>query len=162
MQPLSIADAHQAARARVTDVGTARAVRLFRQINVDALEFGWDAVAPSVVAAVTAAQVEAARQATQYMRRVEAYYGTSAPAEIVPEAFGGVTHDGREVGPAAYGAVTRTKELIGRGVPRFQAFEVGASFLAGLLGGVHCVAMCGGIATGFALAGGAPGRNPLA
>jgi sulfite exporter TauE/SafE len=33
---------------------------------------------------------------------------------------------------------------------------LGAAFLSGLLGGVHCVAMCGGIATGFALAGGAP------
>ena len=27
---------------------------------------------------------------------------------------------------------------------------VGAAFLSGLLGGAHCAAMCGGIATGFA------------
>ena len=26
---------------------------------------------------------------------------------------------------------------------------LGSAWLAGLLGGVHCVAMCGGIATGF-------------
>ena len=26
---------------------------------------------------------------------------------------------------------------------------LGAALLAGLMGGVHCVAMCGGIATGF-------------
>lgn len=30
---------------------------------------------------------------------------------------------------------------------------LGAAFLAGLVGSVHCVAMCGGIATGFALPG---------
>lgn len=134
MRPLSIADAHQAARARVTDVGTARAVRLFRAMNVDALDRSWDAVAPALVASVSAAQVAAARQSTQYMRRVDAYYGTDEPAEVVPEAFGGVTHDGREVGPAAYGAVTRTKELIGRGAAPSAAFEVGASFLATVVG----------------------------
>jgi sulfite exporter TauE/SafE len=33
---------------------------------------------------------------------------------------------------------------------------LGAAFLAGLLGSVHCVAMCGGIATGFAVPGAAP------
>ncbi|MHB9003997.1 MAG: VG15 protein [Coriobacteriia bacterium] len=134
MQPLSIADAHQAARARVTDVGTARAVRLFRAMSVDALDRSWDAIAPALVATVSAAQVAAARQSTGYMARVEAFYGTSTPAEVVPEAFGGVMHDGREVGPAAYGAVTQTKTLIGRGVPRQQAFEVGASFLATIVG----------------------------
>lgn len=32
---------------------------------------------------------------------------------------------------------------------------LGAAFLAGVIGSVHCVAMCGGIATGFALPGAA-------
>jgi sulfite exporter TauE/SafE len=32
---------------------------------------------------------------------------------------------------------------------------LGAAFLSGLLGGVHCIAMCGGIATSFGLAAGA-------
>lgn len=134
MQPLSIAEAHQNARLRVTDVGTARALRLFRAMNVDALDRSWDAIAPALVASVSAAQVQAARQSTEYMNRVEAFYGTSTPAAIVPEAFGGVTHDGREVGPAAYGAVTRTKELIGRGAAPSAAFEVGAAFLATVVG----------------------------
>jgi len=134
MQPLSIAEAHQNARLRVTDVGTARALRLFRAMSVDALDRSWDAIAPALVASVSAAQVQAARQSAEYMNRVEAFYGTSTPAAVVPEAFGGVTHDGRELGPAAYGSVTRTKELIGRGMPRFQAFEVGAAFLATIVG----------------------------
>lgn len=30
---------------------------------------------------------------------------------------------------------------------------LGAAFLSGLLGGIHCIAMCGGIATGFGAAG---------
>ncbi|HEY5803811.1 MAG TPA: sulfite exporter TauE/SafE family protein [Lysobacter sp.] len=39
---------------------------------------------------------------------------------------------------------------------------LGAALLSGLLGGVHCAAMCGGIATGFsATANGHPGRIAL-
>lgn len=34
---------------------------------------------------------------------------------------------------------------------------LGAALLTGLLGGVHCVAMCGGIATGLSAASGKPG-----
>jgi sulfite exporter TauE/SafE len=34
----------------------------------------------------------------------------------------------------------------------FDLIALGAAFVSGLLGGVHCVAMCGGIATGFGLA----------
>jgi sulfite exporter TauE/SafE len=37
---------------------------------------------------------------------------------------------------------------------------LGAAFVSGLLGGVHCIAMCGGIATGFGLATGGPGARP--
>lgn len=37
-----------------------------------------------------------------------------------------------------------------------------AAFLSGLLGSVHCVAMCGGIATSFGMAGGPRASLPLA
>jgi sulfite exporter TauE/SafE len=37
---------------------------------------------------------------------------------------------------------------------------LGAAFLSGLLGGVHCLAMCGGIATGFGLASARAGERP--
>lgn len=36
----------------------------------------------------------------------------------------------------------------------FDLIQLSAAFVAGLLGGVHCVAMCGGIATGLGSAGG--------
>jgi sulfite exporter TauE/SafE len=37
---------------------------------------------------------------------------------------------------------------------------LGAAFVSGLLGGVHCIAMCGGIATGFGLASATGGARP--
>ena len=37
---------------------------------------------------------------------------------------------------------------------------IGAALLAGLMGGVHCAAMCGGIATGFSAMGGRKGWWP--
>jgi len=40
--------------------------------------------------------------------------------------------------------------------------SIGAALLAGLLGGVHCLAMCGGIAAGVAVSGGSSPAWPLA
>jgi hypothetical protein len=51
-------------------------------------------------------------------------------ARIVPQAFGGVTREGRGVAPELYAAVTTTKTLIGRGVGVGQAFRAGAAFMS--------------------------------
>ena len=131
MLPLSAALEHQNRRERLEDAAIRRAVRLFRTIDVDALDAGWDRVAPQLVAVVTAAQVVAARQSAPFM---EAVIPQSPPARLVPEAFGGVTLDGREVGPEMYQAVVRTKRDIGRGVPRQEAFQAAGSLLAILVG----------------------------
>jgi len=108
---------------------------LWRQVDVRALDFGWELVSPALVASVTAAQVTAARQAAPYMNRVAEYYGGSPDeAVLVPEAFGGATNGGLEIGPEMFGAVTTTKRLIGRGVLPERAFEAGAAFLATVVG----------------------------
>ena len=38
---------------------------------------------------------------------------------------------------------------------------LGAAFISGLIGSVHCLVMCGGVATGLAAASRAPGDAPL-
>lgn len=132
--PNELATAHQVSRNRVTSAATVRALRLWRQMNPTALDRSWDAIAPALVTQVTLAQVAAANQATNYMRTVSGYYGGAPAGSIVPEAFGGVMLDGREVGPAMFGAVTTTKELVGKGYTVPRALEVGASFLATIVG----------------------------
>lgn len=131
MLPLSAALEHQNRRERLEDAAIRRAVRLFRTINVDALDAGWDRVAPQMVAVVTAAQVVAARQSAPFMQAVAP---ESPPVRLVPEAFGGVTLAGREAGPEMYQAVVETKRQIGRGVPRGEAFTSAGSLLAILVG----------------------------
>jgi len=128
---LSSALEHQSRRERLEDAAIRRSLRLFRSIDVDFLDRGWDRVAPQMVAVVTAAQVVAARQSAPFLQAVAP---EAPPARVVPEAFGGVTLAGREVGPEMYQAVVDTKRQIGRGVPRGQAFESAASLLAIMVG----------------------------
>lgn len=126
-----LAYAHQADIIRLGGVLGRRVTRLWRQISVDNLDAGWNAVAPRMAAQVASAQLTAARLSAPYLRAIDRANGfDAAPAALVPEAFSNVMGDGREVAPALYGAVTNTKKLIGGGLAPGRAFEVGANFLA--------------------------------
>lgn len=126
---------HQARRTKLAHAATAKGLRLFRQMDPAYLDASWDRVAPGLTALVSSAQVAAARQSTPFTNAATRAYGFPAEqAALVPEAFGGVMLDGREVGPAMFGAVTTTKTAIGRGMSAASAFEVGASFLATIIG----------------------------
>lgn len=126
---------HQVSRSKRVDAATARAVRLWRGFDPEFLDVSWDLLAPGLVASVSDAQVSESRAGQSYTDAVASFYGESpASARVVPEAFGGVTADGREIGPAMYGAVTQTKRAVGRGMETGRAFEVGAAFLATVVG----------------------------
>jgi hypothetical protein len=94
-------------------------------MSAGSLEAGWSAIAPELEAAVSAGQVNAARMASVFTTRA---LGSSGP-EVVPEAFGGVTREGRSVAPELYAAVTTTKLLIGRGSGVGEAFRAGAALM---------------------------------
>lgn len=134
MNPLEVASAHKASRERLTSRATARALRLWRSMQLGDLDASWDRIAPLLLDLATAAQLQAAKESTSYVNRVADYYGGADAAVLVPEAFTGVALDGREIVPAAYSAVTATKTLIGRGVAQEQAFLTGASYLATVFG----------------------------
>lgn len=135
MQTYELAVRHQELRSSLTDSATAAALRLFRSMNVQYLDQSWDAIAPALTLLVTNAQLAAARQSTSYVAGVAATYGVTETApKLVVEAFGGVANDGREIGPAMFSSVTRTKALIGRGVAAERAFETGAFYLAMMVG----------------------------
>ena len=126
-----IAFAHQRERIALGHALAARTAALWRRMDVRDLSATWDVIAPQMVQQVSAAQLVAAQQATTYLGRLDQSYGfTPASAVLVPQAFTNVMGDGREVGPALFGAVTNTKTLIGQGVPPMTAFESGARFIA--------------------------------
>lgn len=133
LSPLEIARRHQQQRTKLASAGTVKALKLWKTVNPQRLDVGWTDVAERLVLTVTAAQIQAAEQSAGYMDRVSTVYGGSDTAEIVPQAFGGVGLDGREIGPAMFGAVTTTKEAT-KLVGATRAFEVGASFLATVVG----------------------------
>jgi len=134
-QLLSLAVDLQDQRELLTHRATAKSLRIWQQADVGNLDASWDRIAPALTTVVTAAQVTAARQSTPYMDSVSKAWGhTPQRAALVPEAFGGVMLDGREVGPALFGSVTTTKRAIGAGMHPARAFEVGASFLATVIG----------------------------
>ena len=124
-----IASEHQARRIRLAQVTSNRARSIWAQGTVGSLEASWSALAPEITAEVVAAQVTAARQSAPYLNRV----APDGRATLEPAMFGGSMEDGREVGPALFGAVTTTKKAIGAGVAPRLAFEAGAAFMTVLV-----------------------------
>ncbi|WP_345543455.1 hypothetical protein [Microbacterium jejuense] len=102
-------------------------VSLWASADPSALDEQWDARAPEINRVVTAAQVEAARQATPY---IEVASAGAAGADLVHEAFGGATREGREVAPELFSGVRYTKSLIGRGMGVGQAFRAGTALMS--------------------------------
>lgn len=120
---------HQARRIRLGQLTSNRVRDLWLRADVESLDASWSALAPVLTAEVVAAQVTAARQTAPYVNRVAQASGGAPRAVLDVDAFGGSMGDGREVGPALFGAVTTTKRAIGGGISSRLAFEAGAAFL---------------------------------
>lgn len=131
--PLDLALEHQAFRTVLADRATRRALLWWRRFDPQQLDLGWELYGQRLVDEAVAAQVEAAKQSNRYMASVAVAVGQNPGPKVVPEAFSGAQLDGREVGPALFGAVTTTKEVT-RTAGAARAFEVGASFLATVVG----------------------------
>jgi hypothetical protein len=128
---LDVAHAHQQRRDALAAATAAQATRLFRRLDPQNLDLGWQFIAPMVADTVADAQVTAARQAVRYTNTIATVQDvTTEPATLIPEAFGGVTIEGRELAPELYGAVTATKKLVGAGVAVPAAFRVGAQMMS--------------------------------
>lgn len=116
---------------RRSDVAARAVVRLWRQVQSGSLDAGWDAVAPQIERVMERAQVDAAAMAGPYVGRALALQGVdSAPARVVPEAFAGVTREGRAVVPELFAGVTTAKTLIGSGVGVGAAFQAGTAVMS--------------------------------
>lgn len=130
MSTIQIADAHRVARVKVSDRAGRSVAKQWRGSSVVDLDASWAVVAASIVATVSNAQVEAARQAEPYVTAALGSQGfSSAGPSIDPYAFAGATREGLEIGATLYGAVTATKRLIGSGVGVGSAFASGVSMM---------------------------------
>ncbi|WP_298742292.1 hypothetical protein [uncultured Microbacterium sp.] len=124
---LEFAREHERLRSNLADRTARQVVRLFRSIDPGALDAGWDRVAPLMAGVVTAAQMTAARQAVPFTNAVTE---VSEPVGLVPEAFAGVSREGRAVAPELFAAVTTTKGLIARGSGVPAAFRAGTAVMS--------------------------------
>jgi hypothetical protein len=128
---LDVARDRQKSLDEIADRAGARAARAFRELDPANLDARWAVVASAAVASVSAAQVSAARQSTGYTNRVARLErAETLPAILNPEAFSGVTREGRELAPELYGAVTTTKKLVGGGAGIASAFRAGAAMMS--------------------------------
>lgn len=126
------AERFQADVIRRSDAVTARALRMWRGVPVDALDQGWAAIEAPLVAAVSAAVVQNAAAGGRMVNAVARADGVDVGDVVVPNAFAGVDGSGRSTAGLLHGAVTTTKEEIGRGVGARSAFLSGASYLAAM------------------------------
>jgi hypothetical protein len=134
-QQSDIAFAHQQQRIQIQHQAQGRVAGLWAAASVNGLDASWDALAPAMVAQVTAAQIASAALAIPYMDAMSRSYNDNTPSvDLAPEAFGGVMLDGREVGPAMYTAVTTAKTGIRGGMAPYNAFQAGANALSVVIG----------------------------
>lgn len=130
-----LAAAHQETLDRVAGSASRSAASLWRErVDPAWLDQSWDQLSPELETVVGAAQVLAAKHATSYVDQAGRLQGVTVTAGVVPQAFAGVTREGREIIPELFTAVTTTKALIGGGADARFALRAGVGVLSVLTG----------------------------
>jgi hypothetical protein len=122
-------------RSAAVETIAARAARQaallwLRTMGAD-FDTGWATLGPSVGAITAKAQTSVAAGASAYLARTARADGITADGatEVLPESFAGVDASGRTVDGLLYGAVTTSKDLIGRGADVRTALQAGQTYL---------------------------------
>jgi hypothetical protein len=130
----TIAFDHQDRLISINKKATERALGLWQRMDFGALDASWSLVAPVILQQTNAAQIAAAKTADSYTSALSSAYAFDQDAaRIIPQSFVGIDGSGRSMESLLHGAVTTTKEAVGAGLGRIQAFEAGASFLAAMI-----------------------------
>lgn len=133
MTVAEIAGARQNRLITINKTATNRSLSQWQSMDFDNLDASWAQVAPAIMTQVVSAQITSAAGSDRYIGGVSGEYGFDQdPSRIVPEMFAGVDGSGRSVDTLLHGAVTTTKEAIGRGLGR-QSLEAGAAYLASMI-----------------------------
>lgn len=127
----AIAEARQNRLLSINATATNRSLRLWSGMDYDQLDQSWDSIGAAITSQVVAAQGAAARGSDSYTAKVSSAYEFDQEASrLIPEALAGVDGKGRRIEGSLYGAVTTTKEAVGVGLGRAEAFHAGAAYLA--------------------------------
>lgn len=132
MSSLSIlAQEHLRRREELSGRVARRAALLWRSVESQDIDAGWDRIAPQLERVVAAGQFRAATMASRYTSAALAEQGASVESgAVVPAAFSGVTLEGREIAPELFTAAATTKRLIGGGIGVGQAFRAGTALMS--------------------------------
>ena len=123
-----LASAHRARQQQLVALVVIRIRQLWRNVDPAALAASWDSrAAAAALSLTTAAQLEAARGAGDYVGAVvRAWGGTPEPAGAVPvRPFAGLASDGRRLDTLLRQPVSHVEALVRGGAPTADALGVG-------------------------------------
>jgi hypothetical protein len=134
--PASARAYSRAQRSEITDA-VAAVGRLWRRVGTD-FDTGWARVGPQMLSVTAIAQARVSAGALEYVPDVLEDTGQVGAIDAVATArtapLIGAAGDGRPVESLLYGAVVRTKELVGRGQPAFAALQSSGKWLSSTTG----------------------------
>jgi hypothetical protein len=100
----------------VSQAATLAAVGIWRGIDGKALDASFAALLPRLLAVVARAQLLAATAGASFLSRILSAQGAGpSGAKLAPEAFAGLTGDGRPMASLLYTPVALSKQRIGQG-----------------------------------------------
>lgn len=111
------AESYQAQQARISQAAVLAAIAAWRGIDGKALDMSWIHVVARMLAVISGAQRKAAASVPGYLGRVlrAQHVASQAPVRLVPDAFAGLTGDGRSLQGLLYAPVALSKQRIGQG-----------------------------------------------
>lgn len=152
MPARDVARRHYRDRQRIVDGVTREGRRLWREVDLDALETSWSRRAARLLVVLAGAQLLAASRADDYVDAVLGEQGVgAAPAgAVVPGALAGIASDGRTLEGLLRSPVVSTARALARGESRSRALASGQATLDMTL--ATQVADAGRVADGIAVA----------
>lgn len=122
------AQATQAATIARSDRAANLSVRLWRQVDAADLDGSWDAVSPTVEAAVSAATVANANTVASFTNRTARADGLAGDL-LNPRAFAGVAGSGVSLLDSLRGGIITTKQALAGGASIADAMMAGGTYL---------------------------------
>lgn len=108
---------YQAQQSRIAQAAVTGAVAAWRGIDGKNLDLSWIHVLARMLAVITGQQRKAAASVPGYMDRLlkAQHVASQASARLLPDAFAGLTGDGRPLQSLLYAPVALSKQRIGQG-----------------------------------------------
>lgn len=124
--PPDVAVAHYEAQRRQEEAALILTRRQWRRLSTADLERSWSLIVTRLTLIVSAAQLGAARAGAAYVAQA---IDVKPDDEIRPQAWSGVSSDGRPLDTLLFSAVVHTRERLGVGVKPPEALAAGGKWL---------------------------------